>query len=102
MELEVPTSATQGLNAIIPGILKGEANVKGYIDISIMPWATPAFVRAGASGRLNLGVGSTGPFSIPGLVTKVHEQIVCDGKATWDFDFKLSALAAGGTYVRAS
>lgn len=102
MALEVPNSATAGMDAVIAGLLKGNGNVKGYIDSLQYIWAPIPFIRAGVTGRFNLGVGGAIPFSIPAIVLKVHESDVVNGVASWDFDIRLSALASTGTYTRSA
>jgi hypothetical protein len=102
-KLDVSSSATSNLQALLAGIFRGEGNVKGFVDTTQYPWLEAVGIRAGQKGYLQLRIGTgtavTDFFQVPCLITKVNEQTEHAGEVRYDFDVNFDALQ-GGTYTR--
>jgi hypothetical protein len=96
--LDVTHSQSGGVEAWIPGILRGEGTITANINSAAMPYSFNVF--PGNGGVLTWRLGSSNPFSIPFGVTKVHYQSAVAGKVEYSFDVKLNSEE--GAYTRAT
>jgi hypothetical protein len=91
-KLDVTSTLHGGVQALIAGILRGDGNIKGYIDNLNYIWNAP--IRAGVFATMALGVGGVATLTIPGMITTVNEQGTVEGKGEYNFDFSLNLLAS--------
>lgn len=100
--LDVSSTATAQLQALLAGIFRGDGNVKGFVNSAAYPWAlgTGPDVRAGNTGtmRLRIGPGVLDWFVIPCLITALNTKTEHAGTVEFDFDIKFNVLA-DGTYT---
>lgn len=108
-KLDVSSTGTGQIQAILFGIARGQGNVKGNFDTLRVPWSLPPLIRAGTKGLFIIGLGTPSNFSIPSAVIAVHHQSAVEGKVEYDFDIELDALAtaaqdpaAPASYIRAA
>ncbi len=102
-KLDVCSSATLGLQALLAGILRGDGSFKGYIDTLFLPWGAPIpFLVSGATGMLLAGFGTFSPFSVPCLITDVTSAGAVNGVMNWTVNCGLNILAGTRVYTRAS
>lgn len=91
------TTHTQsgGKAARIAGVLDGQGNVTADVDAALLP---PGFsLKAGQKGVMTFGVGSASPFSVHGMILKVHYQTAVEGKVEYNFDVAMDSTT--GAYV---
>lgn len=94
--LDVSSTSTQQIQALIAGIFRGEGNVKGFVDNASFWWVSQG-IRAGVNGTLSLRVGTVGQVVvIPCMITQVNVQVEHAGTVQCDFDVRLNALANTG------
>lgn len=100
-KLDVTHTGTGGQQALIPGILRGDGNVKGdWTNVSSgAGWAgvistNPPNIRAGTIGLLQFLLSTSQGFTVPCLVTKVAYQSAVEGKVSYDFDVSLNYFAS--------
>lgn len=98
--LDVTHTGTDGFQAMISGILRGDGNVKANSDDEVIIGDATKLIRAGQGGVLKFHHYALGgnPFTVPAIITKVNYKSVVEGKAEYDFDVKLNVLE--GDYTR--
>ncbi len=94
-KIDVTHTGTEGVQALLAGILRGDGNMKANID-SAQIISNPAVgLRAGTNGVMQFFYYSAtlNPFVVPCMVIKVNYKSESAGKTEYDCDVSLNALA---------
>lgn len=93
---DVTDTGCSGLQALLAGIVRGDGNIKGNVDLDAFVWSATILVRAGAYGVLRHYVSATQYFAIPVSIASVVSTAPVGDKVEFDFNVKFNSLA--GTY----
>ena len=96
MKLVITHSGSQGVQAVIAGILSGEGNVQANVDAAALP-SGAAGIRAGVKGTIVMATGAGTPFSIHVMIVKVNWRSIVTGLVTYNFDVTLDSTS--GSYI---
>lgn len=99
-KLDVSHSGSEGIQALLAGILRGNGTVKAKYNSSAMPHGAPT-IKAGTRGQLQLYLGGATPFLIPGMILEVQYQSAVAGTAEYQFTVELdhNAIETMGAYT---
>jgi hypothetical protein len=97
--LEVTHSGTGGFQASLPGIIRGDGNVKANSDDAQVIAQSSIAIVAGGQGVLAFFHYATvlASFKVPAQVTDVEYKTVVNGVCNYSFNIKLNILA--GVYT---
>jgi len=98
-KLDVTHTGSEGIQALLAGILRGNGTVKAKYNSDAMPHGAPT-IKAGYRGQLQLYLGGATPFYIPGMITEVQYQSAVAGSVEYQFTVELdhNAIAVSGSY----
>lgn len=94
--LDITHTGHAGIQALLAGILRGDGNVKADLDGALAP--PNVGIRAGANALMLFNLGTTTPYQVPLMITKVNYASVVEGKVEYDFDVRLNTEA--GAMIR--
>lgn len=100
--IDVTHTGTNGLQALLAGILRGDGTIKAVLNTSQNPAGPDVALRAGATGMIEFDYGFDVPFTVPCLVVDLLHQSQVAGRVEWTCSVKLSKLSGTGAYTRQS
>lgn len=103
-KLDVTSTGHLGVQALLPGILRGDGSVRANVDSTYVVTNVTGNVRifAGQNGLLTFDFGYGTPFTVPAMITKVHHQSEVAGKCEYSFDVSLNKDASVTAYTTPS
>ena len=98
-KLDFSHTGSEGIQALLAGLLRGTGTVKAKFNSTTMPSGAPS-IKAGNRGQLQLFLGGALPFYIPGMITEVQYQSAVAGAVEYQFTVELdhNAIAVSGSY----
>lgn len=95
--LEITHSESGGNDAYLAGISRMPGNVTANIDAAALPNAASPGIVFGAKGTITLNVGSSSPWSIHIMISKVHWASEVKGLVTYNFDYVSDSTSGSRT-----
>lgn len=93
-KIDITNTSTLGVQALLASILRGTGKVSAFFDSGQLPWAAPLVIKAGSNGVITFVCGSPNtPWSIPAMVTELHNRSEVAGGVKYDFTVELNCLA---------
>ncbi len=96
--LDVTHSGTAGQMAVLAGILTGEGTVEANTDAAALPPTLTSPIKAGQKGVIRYSTGSTNPWVIPCMISKVPHKSAVNGLVQYSFTVTFDALSGTYTY----
>ena len=95
--LDVTHTGTSGVQALLPGVLRGECNIEANYDSDQVPSGTSLSLTGGVKGVIVATLSSGKTITIPVMVVRVNYRSEVAGIVRYSFTARLDSIAGSLT-----